>query len=170
MPNYFGVAVLLFIAAVASAQTPVVDTGANRKVVDRFLEAVDRGDLDAAVATFAEDSINNGRQVTREQLKAVLQDIKTRFPDARLTTVRSVAEGEWVVLQAIYSGTHRGVGRLPVDGGMLVGVPPTGKSFEVQTIHMFRVVSGTIKEHHANRDDIGMMRQLGLLPPPASPR
>lgn len=170
MPHYVGVAVLLFIAAVASAQTPVVDTGANRKIVDRFLEGFNRGDLDAAVATFAEDSLNNGRQVTRAQLKTVLQDIKTTFPDARLTTVRSVTEGEWVVVQAMYSGTHQGVGRLPVDGGMLVGVPPTGKTFEVQTIHMFRVVAGTLKEHGANRDDVGMMRQLGLLPPPASPR
>ncbi|HXW91261.1 MAG TPA: ester cyclase [Terriglobales bacterium] len=53
----------------------------------------------------------------------------------------------------------------PVDGGMLVGVQPTGRTFEVQHIHMYRVLDGKIAEHFANRDDIGMMRQLGLLPP-----
>jgi predicted ester cyclase len=57
--------------------------------------------------------------------------------------------------------------RLPVDGGMLVGVQPTGRSFEVQHIHMYRVLEGKIAEHFASRDDVEMMRQLGLLPPPA---
>jgi len=30
---------------------------------------------------------------------------------------------------------------------------------------MYRVLDGKIVEHFANRDDIGMMRQLGQLPP-----
>ena len=68
-----------------------------------------------------------------------------------------------------YSGTHRGTSGFPVDGGMLVGVQPTGRTFEVQHIHMYRVVNGGIAEHFANRDDVGMMRQLGLFPPPPSP-
>ena len=94
---------------------------------------------------------------------------KTNLPDARLTTLNSVAEGEWVAARCTYSGTHRGTSRFPVDGGMLVGVQPTGRSFEVQHIHMYRVLDGKIAEHFANRDDVGMMRQLGLFPPPPSP-
>jgi predicted ester cyclase len=85
-------------------------------------------------------------------------------PVARLTTLNSVAEGEWVVVRCTYSGTHRGTSRFPVDGGLLMGVQPTGRTFEVQHIHMYRVLDGKIAEHFANRDDIGMMRQLGLLP------
>jgi predicted ester cyclase len=57
----------------------------------------------------------------------------------------------------------------PVDGGMLVGVQPTGRTFEVQHLHMYRMLDGKIAEHFANRDDVGMMRQLGLLPLPPSP-
>lgn len=71
-------------------------------------------------------------------------------------------------VRCTYSGTHRGSSRFPVDGGMLVGVQPTGRAFEVQHIHMYRVLDGKIAEHFANRDDVGMMRQLGLLPPPTS--
>jgi putative transposase len=33
---------------------------------------------------------------------------------------------------------------------------------------VYRVLDGKIAEHFANRDDVGMMRQLGLLPPPLS--
>jgi predicted ester cyclase len=76
-----------------------------------------------------------------------------------------VAAGDQVVVRCMVSGTHRGVGRRPVNGGMLVGVPPTGKAFSVQHIHWYTVQDNQIKAHRANRDDIGMMRQLGLLPP-----
>jgi predicted ester cyclase len=50
-----------------------------------------------------------------------------------------------------------------VNGDMLVGVPPTGRR-EVQHIHMLQVCDGKIVEHFANRDDLGMMQQLGLIP------
>jgi predicted ester cyclase len=56
------------------------------------------------------------------------------------------------------------------EKALLVGVPPTGRSFSVQHIHWFTLASGTIAEHRATHDDIGMMIQLGLLPaPPMSP-
>jgi predicted ester cyclase len=82
-----------------------------------------------------------------------------------MTILNSVVEGEWVVVRCTFSGTHRGLGRIPVNGGMLVGVQPTGMRFEVQHIHMYQLRNGKIVEHFANRDDLGMMRQLGLLPP-----
>jgi predicted ester cyclase len=36
----------------------------------------------------------------------------------------------------------------------------------VELAHMFRVTDGKISEHWAVRDDLGMMQQLGVLPPP----
>ena len=143
-------------------------TETNRHVAEQFNEAFNRGDLDAAASCVAEDYKNHGRKVGRAGVRTVLVEIKTNFPDARLTTLNSVAEGEWVVVRSTYSGTHRGTSRFPVDGGMLVGVQPTGRTFEVQHIHMYRVLDGKIAEHFANRDDVGMMRQLDLLPPPPS--
>ena len=145
----------------------IVET--NRRIAERFRDAFNRGDLDSAASCFSEDCQNHGRQVGRAGVRKVLREIKTNFPDARLTTLNSVAEGEWVVVRCTYSGTHRGTSHFPVDGGMLVGVQPTGRAFEVQHIHMYRVREGKIAEHFANRDDVGMMRQLGLLPPPPSP-
>jgi predicted ester cyclase len=50
-----------------------------------------------------------------------------------------------------------------VNGGLLVGVPPSGKHFQVHHIHMYRIINNKITDHYANRDDIGMMQQLGLL-------
>jgi predicted ester cyclase len=145
----------------------VSTTEANRRVAECFHEAFNRGDLDAAAGCFAEDCRNHGRQVRRAGVRRVLGEIKTNFPDARLTILNSVAENDWVVVRCTYSGAHRGMSLFPVDGGMLVGVQPNGRSFEVQHIHMYRMKDGKIAEHFAGRDDVGMMCQLGLLPPPS---
>ena len=64
------------------------------------------------------------------------------------------------------SGTHEGVGRIPVNGGMLVGVAPTHRRFKAESIHWFKLKNGKIVDHYATRDDLSMMQQLGLSPSP----
>ena len=43
--------------------------------------------------------------------------------------------------------------------------PTTGKRVAARQSHWFRVVNGKITEHWAVRDDLGMMWQLGVMPP-----
>jgi len=43
--------------------------------------------------------------------------------------------------------------------------PPTGRTFAMTQSHWFRLEDGRIIEHWANRDDLGMARQLGWIPP-----
>jgi steroid delta-isomerase-like uncharacterized protein len=148
---------------------PMTMTQDVRATIERWIDAFNRGDIDAVVNACAEDAENFGHRVGHAGLRAVMTDIYTRFPDAKLTVHQWIVDGEWVAFRATYSGTHRGVGRLPVDGGMLIGVPPTGRSFQALHMHMFRVVDGLIKEHWGGRDDVGMMRGLGLVPPLAAP-
>lgn len=94
----------------------------------------------------------------------MLTDLRTMFPDYRHDLVEITATGDVVVSRNKVSGTHRGVGGIPVEGGMLVGVPSTGRHFVVQHIHWWRFKEGLIVEHYACRDDVEMMQQLGLLP------
>jgi predicted ester cyclase len=51
-----------------------------------------------------------------------------------------------------------------VNGGLLVGVPPTNRQFRVNHVHLYRVNDSMITDHYGLRDDLGMMQQLGLLP------
>ncbi|HTO08244.1 MAG TPA: ester cyclase [Myxococcota bacterium] len=138
----------------------------NLSVIRRWLEAWNRHDVDAAVALCAEDMVNHGRKVGRKGAAFVMRDILTTFPDQTITVENMVATGDAVIFRATVTATHLGTGRLPVDGGLLMGVPPTGKRYSNQHIHWFTLREGEILEHRANRDDIGMMVQLGLLPPP----
>ena len=80
-------------------------TEANRRLAQQFNEAFNRGDLDAAASCFTEDCRNHGRQVGRAGVRMVLEEIKTNFPNARLTTLNSVTEGEWIVVRCSYDAS-----------------------------------------------------------------
>ena len=75
------------------------NTESNRRIAEQFNEAFNPGDLEAAASCFTEDCQNHGRKVGRAGVRTVLGEIKINFPDARLTTLNSVAEGEWVVVR-----------------------------------------------------------------------
>ena len=138
----------------------------NLAVVERMNDAFNRHDFAAAVACHAPAFDNHGHRVPRAAMTAIYQDIATRFPDISIEVQECIAQGDHVVVRWIYRGTHLGIGRLPVDGGQMVGVAPTGRAFAVQHIHWFTLRNGLIVAHRACRDDVGMLVQLGLLPEP----
>ena len=156
-------AILSALPLFAFGQTQEVEAR-NKEVIRQNLERINRGDAKAAAADFAEDAKNFGRAVGREGIQRTLEDIFATFPDWRMDILEIVAHENVVVVRCTASGTHRGIGKRPVNGGILVGVEPTGKRFEVSHIHWYTLRDGKIVEHYANRDDLGMMRQLGLLP------
>jgi predicted ester cyclase len=135
----------------------------NKAAVRSMIAAAEREGLPAQADFFAERVTNHGIPGTREDVRMVLQDISTTFPDARFELLDVVAEAEWVVVRCLLSGTHLGTGRHPfVHEGLLAGVAPTGQRIRVQHVHMFRLRDGLVVEHWGCRDDVGMMRQLGL--------
>jgi steroid delta-isomerase-like uncharacterized protein len=150
-----------------SAANPIVER--NKAVVRDFHNRFEKGDIQGAVDLFADDAENHGRKANKQIFRLILEDIARTFPDAKNEIVDIAAEGDGVVVRTKVSGTHKGTGRLPVNGGLLVGVPPTGKHYEIQHIHWFKLRDGKIVAHWANRDDLGMMQQLGLLPTPERP-
>ncbi|HXG64172.1 MAG TPA: ester cyclase, partial [Blastocatellia bacterium] len=97
----------------------------NKTIIREMIEAIGQKGFAAQADFFAERCMNHGMPVTRDAVRAVLQDIATTFPDARLEPLAMVAEGDWVVLRCFLSGTHRGLGQHPfVHEGVLAGVPP----------------------------------------------
>jgi hypothetical protein len=63
--------------------------------------------------------------------------------------------GDKVVARVRFRGTHR---------GELDGIAPTGRRVDCSGIVVSRMEGGKIAEDWANFDDLGMMRQLGVLP------
>lgn len=159
-------ATLVVMASPALAQSPAGTPEArNEAIIRQHHDAINRGDIAAAAAYYAEKVVNNGRDVDRARLFAIMQDNARTFPDWKMTITRLVARGDEVVALITVTGTHKGVSARPVNGGVYFKVPPTGKSFSVLHTHWFIVKDGLIVDHRATRDDLGMSRQLGLLPP-----
>jgi predicted ester cyclase len=85
--------------------------------------------------------------------------MNNRGPDLHFTIEELVAEGDTVASRVTMSGTHL---------GPFQGIPPTGRSFEQAHMHFVRFRDGKAIEHRAVRDDLGMMRQLGLIAAPTN--
>ncbi|HEX3364504.1 ester cyclase [Phenylobacterium sp.] len=136
----------------------------NLAAIKAFNAALNQHDMAAALAFIAPDAANRGRPVGREGYARVHEDISTRFPDRQMDIAEMLAADDQVIVRLIYSGTHLGVGRLPVDGVQMIGVAPTGRHFVVQHIHWYTMKAGLIVDHQAARDDVSMLMQLGLLP------
>jgi predicted ester cyclase len=92
--------------------------------------------------------------------------LRAGFAGLRYDIHEAVADGDLVAVNATMSGRHVAPWAVYTDDGAVETVfPPTGKTFAVTQSHWFRIEDGTIIEHRANRDDLGMARQLGWLPP-----
>ena len=99
----------------------------------------------------APPGMNNRGPETMRQLVTML---RTAFPDLHFTIEELVAEGDTVAGRVTMSGTHL---------GPFQGIPATGRSFQQAHMHFVRFREGKAIEHRAVRDDLGMMRQLGVI-------
>ncbi len=161
------IAIVAFFAGIAVTSAAETDTAAaNSALIRGHHEALNRGDWKTAVQDFAADTRNFGRPVGRAVIARILEDIYRTFPDFHVEIIDLLTQGETVVVRCNESGTHRGVGQLPVNGGMLVGVAPTQKHFEAEVVHFYTVRDGKIVDHRGVRDDLAMVQQLGLLAEP----
>ena len=136
-----------------------MSTEENKKLVRRYQEAYNTGKLDELDGILAPELISHnhlpGAPTGLVGAKAVHQGLLVAFPDSRTTIEDLVAEGDRVVMRGTLTGTNT---------GSFMGAPPTGKSFKVTIMSVFRIASGKIVEHWGVVDGTGVMQQLGLMP------
>jgi predicted ester cyclase len=89
--------------------------------------------------------------------KLVQQAFLAGFPDGVTTTEDMIAEGDKVMERYTLRGTHQGT---------FMGIPATGKPVTIQSIAIFRIADGKIIEQWGENDGVGLLTQLGVLPPP----
>ena len=89
-----------------------------------------------------------------EEMKATVRMVTAAFPDNRHEVEEVLAEDDRVVLRCTLTGKHE---------GEFMGIPPTGSEITVMEIHVYRLEGGKAVEHRVGRDDLGAMRQLGVI-------
>jgi predicted ester cyclase len=87
------------------------------------------------------------------------------FSDLRFELIEMATEGDRSIAHMWMRGTQTGPFTVFPPGGKPVAFPPTGREFAVRQCHVIRFRDGLSAEHIAVRDDLGMMTQLGHLPP-----
>jgi steroid delta-isomerase-like uncharacterized protein len=133
----------------------------NKMAARRFVdEVVGQGNLDVIDELVAEDFVEHQEfpgLPTRgpEAVRANIGLFLAAFSDLDITVEDVIAEGDAVVMRQTMRGTHT---------GEFMGIPATGKSFEIQAIDIVRMRDGKATEHWGLTDDTAMMQQLGMMP------
>lgn len=92
--------------------------------------------------------------------------LRAAFGGLHYEVHHAVTEGDLVVVGSTMCGTHTVAWTVYRDDGEVDAVfPATGKAFRATQSHWFRLEDGLIREHWANRDDLGMAKQLAWIPP-----
>lgn len=81
--------------------------------------------------------------------------LRSAFADLAFEDIEVIAEDERVVVRSTMTGRHV---------GEFQGLAPTGKTFRQRQMHLLRFRDGKIVEHVAQRDDLGLLLQLGWRP------
>lgn len=134
----------------------------NKAIVHRITEEIfNKGNVAAAdeliASNFVDHNPVSGQPAGLEGLKQVVTMFRTAFPDLHCTVEEMIAEGDKVMARGTIRGTHK---------GEFMGVPPTGKRVRVTGIDIVRIAGGKVVERWGNFDEMGMMQQLGVVPPP----
>jgi predicted ester cyclase len=134
----------------------------SKRLARRALEEIyAKGDLDLADELIHPDFVDHDpahpeQPSGPESVKQTVEHLHSAFGGLRFEVEDEIAEGDKVVQLVIMSGRHT---------GPLMGREPTDREFAVRHTNIWRIADGKIADHWGTRDDLGLLGQLGLLPP-----
>lgn len=159
-------AVLVALAAASCAPSETAQLEANKDLVRQFAAAINAADWDTLDSLVTEDFRRHSQATpdvqvnSRADFRKLQESFFASMPDQHITVDILVAEGDKVAAYATYAGTLT---------GPMGDFPPTGKSAESKFISIFRIEGGRIAELWVEWDNLAMLAQLGLFPPPSEP-
>lgn len=126
----------------------------NKQIVRAYVEAFNRGDMEALTDLFARDALVYGvlGWGGMDQVVPIWREIKAAF-NLQLQVESMIAEDDIVAVRYVERG---------MSVGSFRGGPVTGKSFEVVAMEWFIIKDGKIQRRWGARDNAAQMRQMGL--------
>ena len=134
----------------------------NLAVIRRGFEEIwNRGNLAVADEPIAIDVVVHSPGEPEplhglEDFKRFNDKLRTGFPDLRVTIDDIFGLGDKVTVRFTARGTHLGQYR---------GLPPTGVRMTVTEICIYRLANGKVQELWQELNALGVMQQLGVVPP-----
>ncbi|MHB8960152.1 MAG: ester cyclase [Candidatus Limnocylindrales bacterium] len=129
----------------------------NKAIVRQFIERIfGAGDLAAVDELIAPDAVFHTYRFgadPRAGMRSAIERVSAGLSDGAFTVHELAAEGDLVCARVTSAATQTGT---------FMGMPPTGRRYEIEELHLFRVRDGKVAEHWHQYDQMGMMRQLGV--------
>jgi predicted ester cyclase len=116
-------------------------------------------DVEALAEVVHPDVVSRGRRPDEpggfEGVKRTMLWLATVFSDQRWEIHDVVGDGDLVAVRLTHHGRQT---------GDLMGIPPTGREVAYEYVHFLRFRDGKAIEQWSVRDDMTLMRQLGVVP------
>jgi predicted ester cyclase len=167
--RYLALLALVGLGSDACAKDTAMTTAPeeNKAIVRRVItEGVNTGDLQTFRDMLASDYARHSQATTEmpeihgvEEMLTFLQAQFAAFPDYHEEIELMIAEGDKVAYITTGTGTQT---------GPLGDIPPTGKKMEVVNYVVQRIHNGKITETWIGWDNLAVLLQLGLFPPPGA--
>lgn len=132
-------------------------------LITRYVEAWNRHDPEGAAAMVSPDVVYEDVAAGRvmRSPKEVADWVRENVAwssDLHFELTRQVVSGDDVLCEWVLSGTHT---------GDLMGIPATGRRFDVRGASFVRLEANRIAEQRDYSDRLTILIQLGVLPDPA---
>lgn len=127
-------------------------------LIEQHIEVENRHLMEEMLATLADeqpmrDEVAGKTYVGRDAVAGRYAELWQAFPDFNVRPIRYTEQKDVVVMEAIYSGTHR---------GMYLGHSGSGRTFSVRLINVFEFRSERIGRETIYIDLASQLRQLGM--------
>jgi steroid delta-isomerase-like uncharacterized protein len=117
----------------------------------QYVAALDGRELDRMDQYVADDVVLNGTPGRRDDVVADMRSILAAVPDMRWKVEELLVDRDRIAVRAVNTGTPE---------KEWLGVPPTGKSFEIVEYAIYRVRDGRFVEMTNLHDSADVLRQL----------
>jgi len=135
----------------------------NKANVLKAYDAINAGNLKGFIDLCSKDIVDHDAGVNGKTYKGVdsvsanLQNFMKAFPDLKIKIIQTVAEGDWVAVFNNGTGTWK---------GEIMGMKPTGKSFNVNDADLFKMdAQGMVSEHWPTQEFSVIATQVGMQMP-----
>ena len=134
----------------------------RKAVITRWFEALDKGDVGVLGDLFTESCAFYRGDLTEPArgipgIRFVVENRAKLYRDFQTTIHQIIGEGDWVASRQTHKGIHRG--QFPTPIGTF---DVTGRPIEWTSQGFFRFDGSKISETWVARDELGMLRYLGV--------
>jgi steroid delta-isomerase-like uncharacterized protein len=136
---------------------PQRNTASVRRLFEEAFNTGDEAVIDELVAPDFVEHQNGAQGHGPDALRRIVRGLRASFPDLQLQIEDTAESGDDVWTRLRGHGT---------DTGGVAGRPPSGRRIEVDVIDIIRFRDGRMAEHWGVADRLGMLQQVGVIPPP----